>query len=189
MQDESRHSVEANDTQRDRLTDSLYVELKQLALARLRFERRDHTLQATALVHEVWMRMENGAGPKEREHFMRTAAKCMRQVLTDHARGKKAQKRGGGQAMVALDEVDIPNGPWSRLTPEELITLDLALDKLQTIDERQSLIVELRFFGGFSEDEIAAHTHVSTRTVKRELESARAWLNGQMRKAAIPVPR
>jgi RNA polymerase sigma-70 factor, ECF subfamily len=165
----------------DRLTESLYLQLKELALARLRSERRDHTLQATALVHEVWMRIGNAAW-SHREHLMRVAAKCMRQVLTDYARGRRAHKRGGDRILISLGDGDIPHGPWSSLTPVELIALDTALTKLQTIDERQCLIVELRFFGGLTESEIAASVGLSVRSVRREWESARGWLHAQMRK-------
>jgi RNA polymerase sigma-70 factor (ECF subfamily) len=168
-------------TFRDRVTDSLYLELKNVAMARLRLERPNHTLQPTELVHEVCLRLlRSEVRSEDREHLIRTAAHCMRHVLVDYARSKEAQKRGSNNPMISLDE-GMPVLPeWRSLSPEEVIDLDKALTKLQTFDERQALVVELRFFAGLNEEEIAVMLKVSTRTVKRDWEMSRAWLQGQL---------
>jgi RNA polymerase sigma-70 factor (ECF subfamily) len=166
----------------NRLTASVYIELKKIALARLRSERANLTLQPTALVNEVCLRLlGSGVCPIDRDHLLRVAARCMRHVLVDYARSKEAAKRGNRQPVVSLqEELQVPK-EFSSLSTEEIIDLDRALTRLQTIDERQALVVELRFFGGLSEDETSELLQVSSRTVRRDWEISRAWLRGQLR--------
>ena len=155
----------------------VYRELRGLAAAYIRRERRDHTLQATALVHEAYLRLvdQTQVESPSRAQFFAIAANLMRQILVNHAKHHRAAKRGGGNK-VALDEgaaVVQPRGV-------DLIALDGALDKLAQLDPRQSRIVELRFFGGLTEDEIADVLGVSAITVKRDWRIARAELHRQL---------
>ena len=155
----------------------VYRELRGLAAAYIRRERRDHTLQATALVHEAYLRLvdQTQVESPSRAQFFGIAANLMRQILVNHAKHHRAAKRGGGNK-VALDEgaaVVQPRGV-------DLIALDSALDKLAQLDPRQSRIVELRFFGGLTEDEIADVLGVSAITVKRDWRIARAELYRQL---------
>jgi RNA polymerase sigma factor (TIGR02999 family) len=141
-----------------------------MAAGRLRGERPGHTLQATALVHELFLKMADGAiAARDRRHFMGVAARAMRQILVDHARRKMADKRGGGAHHTTLGGHDVA----VRLDPAGLLDLDRALDGL---DERQRKVVELRFFVGLEEREIAEALDVSERTVRRDWVKARAWL-------------
>jgi RNA polymerase sigma-70 factor (ECF subfamily) len=155
----------------ERLFDVLYDELHRLAEAQLRRERVDHTLQPTALVHEAFLRL-SGASPdaQDRVHFASIAARAMRQVVVDHARRRAASKRGGGWFRTTL-------GPAvasaTEIDPVEMIALDEALD---TLDERQRRVVEMRFFAGLEETEVAAILGVTERTVRRDWVKARAWL-------------
>lgn len=155
----------------------VYAELKRLALSQLRSERPGHTLQATALVHEAYMRLANQQeGWNGRAHFYALAAKVMRRILTDYARQRNAGKRGGGKIKLSLDEhLGVPVEQCPMLTD-----LDEALERLEEISPRQAKIIELRFFGGLTEDEVAEVIGVSSRTVKRQWESARAWLYGEL---------
>ena len=160
----------------------VYRELRGLAAAYIRRERRDHTLQPTALVHEAYLRLvdQTQVRSPSRAQFFAIAANLMRQILVNHAKHHRAAKRGGGNK-VALDEgaaVVQPRGV-------DLIALDEALDKLAQLDPRQSRIVELRFFGGLTEDEIAEVLGVSAITVKRDWRIARAVLHRQL---AAEVP-
>jgi RNA polymerase sigma-70 factor, ECF subfamily len=182
--DQNREPVDAD------LTASLYAELKTMAVARLRSERANHTLQPTALVHEVCLRLLRAEAPwEDRQHLIRTAAHCMRHLLVDYARTKAAVKRGEGQPIICLDDAPTPVFPrFQALNLEDIIDVDRALTKLHSFDERQALVVELRFFGGLNEDEIALILGISPRTVKRDWESARAWLRGQL-KPQPPVNR
>lgn len=182
-------SQEPDKQPKEDLTASVYAELKGLALARLRFERQGHTLQPTALVHEVCVRLLGGDFRWEnRDHLLRSAARCMRHILVDYARSREASKRGKDQPIVSLDDAPTMPAPWRTLSPEEVIDLDNALVRLSKVDERQVLIVELRFFGGLTEDEIAEILGVSSRTVKREWEMARAWLRDQLRRTEHASP-
>lgn len=137
-------------------------------------EREDHTLQATALVHEAYLRLErqDGAGWDERAHFLGVAARTMRRALCDHARAKLTLKRGGGERRVPLeiDTLELPS------RGAELVALDEALGQLEEIDGRQAQIVELRYFGGLTVLEVADALGVSPRTVDGEWAMARAWL-------------
>jgi RNA polymerase sigma factor (TIGR02999 family) len=158
----------------------VYEELRRLAATALRGERRDHTLQPTALVHEAYLRLgdEPQARWENRAHFVAVAARAMRRVLVDHARARKAQKRGSGGARVSLEDIDlVAPAPNSDL---DLVLLDQALARLSLIDPRQGRMVELRFFGGLTVDETAALLGTSARTVKRDWRMARAWLKREM---------
>jgi RNA polymerase sigma factor (TIGR02999 family) len=161
-----------------RLVEVLYAELKRVAGACLRSERRDHTLQATALVHEAYLRLagERHTGWQNRRHFLTAAAQVMRRVLVDCARARKAQKRGGGMCKVELDS----NLPLRVDWAQDFLDVDAALEELASVDARQARVVELRFFAGLTEAEIAETVGVSERTVKREWEFARAWLHGRL---------
>ena len=159
----------------DRLLPLVYDELRRIARRRLRAERTGHTLQTAALVHEAYLRLvdQQGATIQNRAHFLAIAAQLMRQILVDHARRRRAGKRGGGMAMtIALDQDVIPVGP-----PDvDLLALDESLEKLAAIDPRQSRIVEMRFFAGLDVEEIAEAIGVSPATVRRDWAMAKAWL-------------
>jgi RNA polymerase sigma factor (TIGR02999 family) len=158
----------------------VYEELRRLAATALKSERPDHTLQATALVHEAYLRLadEPQARWENRAHFLAVASRAMRRILVDHARGRNAKKRGSGAARLALEDVDpISPEPNAHL---DLILLDLALERLSAFDSRQGRIVELRFFGGLTVEETAEVVGTSARTVKREWQIARAWLKREM---------
>lgn len=162
-----------------RLIPIVYNELKRMAGAQMQRERPGHTLQATALVHEAYMRMAGGEqGPwQNRAHFFAIAANAMRQVLMDHARRRHAGKRGGANALkVDIDTELLISG--DKL--EDVIAIDEALDRLAKIDPRQSRLVELRFFAGLDVEQAAEVMGVSPTTIKREWRSARAWLHGEL---------
>lgn len=157
----------------------IHGELRRLAVQRLRTERREHTLQPTALVNEAWIRLADmHADWQNRSHFLAVAATAMRRILVDHARQRNALKRGLGLEKLAMDDAiyEVP-GP---MPDERLLALDEALTKLDALDQRQARLVELRFFGGLSIEETAAMMGTSTGTVKREWAAARAWLYDAM---------
>ncbi len=156
----------------------LYRELHQMASRMMHRERAQHTLQATALVNEAYLRLVGSTElqGKGRAHFMEAAAGAMRRILVDHAREVGAQKRGGGWNRVTLHET-----PENETAQElDVIALVQALEQLEALDPRQAKIVELRFFTGLSGQEIADHIGVSRNTVVRELTMARAWLQRAM---------
>ena len=158
----------------------VYDELRRLAAAVLRHERQDHTLQPTALVHEAYLRLadEPHGRWENRAHFLAVAARAMRRILVDHARGRNAQKRGSGAVRFALEDVE-PAASGS--APDlDLVILDEALARLSVLDARQARIIELRFFGGLTVEETAAAISASPRTVKRDWQIARAWLKREM---------
>jgi RNA polymerase sigma factor (TIGR02999 family) len=159
---------------RDRLVPLVYDELRSLAARSLSRERSDHTLQATALVNEVYLKLvdQRVVRWRDRAHFFAVAAAVMRRILVDHARRVRAAKRGSGMATLPLDE-DAVLAPESAV---DLVALHDALDRLAAIDARQSQIVELRFFGGLTIDEAAEVLRVSPATVKSDWTLARAWL-------------
>ncbi len=156
----------------------VYRELRKIALAHLRRERPDHTLQATALVHEAYLRLsaQREVHWKNRAHFFGIAAQAMRRILADYARHRGAEKRGGNEIRVPLDEeICISDEHCTLVT-----ALDEALERLQRLNSRQARVVELRFFSGLSEEEIAEVTGVTVRTVRRDWRMARAWLYGEL---------
>ncbi len=158
----------------DRLVPLVYAELHRLAHFYLARERRGHTLQTTALVNEACVRLM-GAGRidwRDKAHFFAVAATTMRQVLTQHARLRYARKRGGGAVRVEFSEASMP----SPKRDKDLIALDDALNCLAANDPREAKVVELRFFGGLSEGEIAHVLGISDRTVRREWDHAKVWL-------------
>lgn len=164
---------------RDALMPLVYDELRRVARRNLAGQRSDHTLQATALVHEAYLRLVNRKQVhwQGRVHFFALAAQVMRQILVDHARSHNAAKRGGGAITVTLDE-DSPGSEGA--INVDLIDLDTALKKLATLDARQSHLVELRFFGGLSVEEAAQAVNISPATGKREWATARVWLHHAM---------
>ncbi len=163
----------------DELTSLVYKELRQLAASQLRRERRSHTLQPTALVHEAYMRLVDQKKPnwQSRSHFFGVAARLMRQILVDHARRRQAGKRAG--LKVSLEEAVSFEQDRSR----DLVALDLGLTALEKIDPRKCKAVELRYFGGLSMDEIAHALDVSPVTVRRDLRMAEAWLHHELQNA------
>lgn len=152
----------------------VYSELRKLAAGYLKNERTDHTLQPTALVHEAYIRLVDWQNTnwQNRSHFFAVAAQIMRNILVDHARRKKAEMHGGNLQKLALDEAI----SFSQVREVDLVDLDDALQELEKLDERQSKIVELRFFGGLTIEETAHAIGVSTMTVSREWNFAKAWL-------------
>jgi RNA polymerase sigma factor (TIGR02999 family) len=158
----------------DQLLPVVYEELHRMAERMMRSERADHTLQPTALIHEAFLRLVDNERDEwdSRVHFMRVAARAMRFVLVDHSRARRAQKRGGNRHKVTLDE-----GLFAvAAEAEQLLLIDEALTRLGEVDEQLAQIVEMRFFGGMQNDEIARALAVSTRTVERGWRLARAWL-------------
>jgi RNA polymerase sigma factor (TIGR02999 family) len=155
----------------------IYADLHARAQLYMRRERRDHTLQPTALVHETYLRLmhEGGAGYESRAHFLAAASIVMRRILVDHARQRAAAKRPGGRQRVELNDVLAAQNP--RL--DQMLALDEALTRLAACDARQARVVEMLFFGGLTAEEAAETLGVSTRTVKRDFRSARAWLQTQ----------
>jgi RNA polymerase sigma factor (TIGR02999 family) len=160
------------------LTEMVYDELRKLAAAYMRRERAGHTLQPTALVNDALLELVGGAAveAKDRAHFFALAAGVMRRVLVDHARTRGAAKRGGGQKRVNLHS-GVAIVPDSDV---EALALDDALTRLAALDARQSRIVELRFFGGLSMEEVAEHLGVSKRTAETDWALARAWLHREL---------
>ncbi len=156
----------------------VYDELRSLAHHYMRSERRGHTLQTTALVHEAFLKMGGGeeAEFEGKSHFMRIAARAMRRVLIDHARRRLAEKHGGGRPRQPLEEVEVLLGE-----PDvDFLALDEALDKLGEMDEHLAQIVELRFFAGLSAEEAANVLGVSVRKLQYDWRMARAWLKQAM---------
>jgi RNA polymerase sigma factor (TIGR02999 family) len=163
------------------LMPALYAEIRKLAGSYLRRERPDHTLQATALVNEAYMRLvdQREVQWQNRAHFFGIAAQIMRRILVDHARMQHAEKRGSGQSPIVLDEgLDVADRQL------DFVAVDDALKTLAELDPRQAQIVELRFFGGLSIEETAEVTQVSPATVKREWASARAWLRRELERSS-----
>ena len=163
----------------DELLPLVYRELRQIAARHLAQERPGHTLQATALVHEVYLRLidQHSVDWRNRAHFFSIAAEMMRRILVNHAVSRRAQKRGAGETLLSLDEViSFPNRQ-----DVDLILLDEALTRLAELDPSQARIVELRFFGGLTVEEVAEVLGVSDSEVKREWRSAKAWLTTQLK--------
>lgn len=164
----------------ERLFPLVYEELHRIASAYMRRERPDHTLQATALVHEAFLRLtgspQDAAPFDSLRHFVATAAVAMRRILVNHAKAKGAEKRGGGQALLALDDIA---AEFSRRSID-LIALEEALERLAVLDARQARLVELRFFGGMTFEDCAKTLDLSVRMVHYEWTHARAWLRDQI---------
>jgi len=171
-----------------RLIEALYSELRKLAAACMRNERSDHTLQPTALVNEAYLRLveQRGKEWQSRGHFLGVAAQVMRRVLVDYARAKKSHKRAGQAIRLTLEENFLPSiKPWE----DHVIDIDTALNKLSTFDPRQARIIELRYFAGMTDCEIADVVGVSERTVKRDCKAGRAWLHGELQPVGdAPAP-
>lgn len=166
-----------------RLLSVVYPELKRLARGYLRRERADHTLGVTDLVHEVYLRLADGDGDwQDRAHFFRVASQAMRRILVDYARAHNAEKRGGGKANITFEDALFVAAD----TCGYLVDVDEALNRLSSIDPRQARVVELRFFGDLTIEEIAAVLECSSRTVKRDWRFAQAWLRRELtRKGAV----
>ena len=156
----------------------VYDELRQRAGRIMSAERKDHTLQRTALVHEAYMRLvKPGAGFESRLHFLNAAALAMRRILLDHAEARKRIKRGGGAEKVRLDDgIDVPG----KDPPVDVEALDEALNRLAEKSPRQAQVVQLRFFAGVTDAEIAELLKVSEKTVQRDWATARLWLYDQV---------
>lgn len=172
---------------RDQLFAVVQPELRQIAAHLMQRERRDHTLEPNALVNELCVRLlgNQPISYQNRAHFFAIAAQAMRRILIDHARARVASKRGGEQQRVPLSDVD----GWHVLTPsEDLLALDAALATLDAVDPRAARVVELRFFGGLREDEVAEALGVSVITVKRDWKAARAWLVGRLQSLGSTAP-
>lgn len=163
----------------DALFPIVYAELRRLASSYLRNERPDHTLQSTALVHEAYLRLvDQNVSWQNRAHFLGIAAQTMRRILLDYAKRRAASKRGGGDVTLQVDE-DVVQGKGRELN---LIALDDALSSLEKMDPVRGRIVEMRFFGGLSNEEVAAAMGVSPKTVQRQWGGAKAWLFEAMKK-------
>jgi RNA polymerase sigma factor (TIGR02999 family) len=165
----------------DQLVPLVHRELQRLARRAMAGERPDHTLQPTALVNEVYLRLVDMRTVRwtDRAHFFALSARLMRRILVDLARSKRYQKRGGGMPMIALDEAALP----AREKGEDLVALDEALERLAELDPRRSQVVELRFFGGLGVDETAEVLNVSRHTVMRDWTLARTWLLRELRQS------
>jgi RNA polymerase sigma factor (TIGR02999 family) len=164
----------------DRLIPLVYDELYRLARRYMRQERPDHTLQATSLVNEAYLRLidVNRIEWRNRAHFLALAAQMMRRILVEFARNRHRQKRGGGAVQVSLDDVqELPDSK-----EHDLVALSDALSGLATFDARMSQVVELRFFGGLTVDETADVLRVSPETVMRDWKTAKAWLLREVRR-------
>lgn len=167
----------------ERVMPLVYDELRHLARRHLRHERPGHTLQGTGLVHEAFLRLsqERAVQWESRSQFFSLASKLMRHILVDHARARQADKRGGGQIALSLDELSEAGQGWPAAPSGgelalDILALDQCLQRLEQLDPQQSQVVELRYFGGLSIDETAATLGISPATVKREWVTARAWL-------------
>ena len=158
----------------DRLYPLVYDELRRVARQALARERAEHTLQATELVHEAFFKLLGTTGIpwQDRSHFLAVAARALRQILVDHARRRRAEKRGGGAEHVTLGDADAQ----LLLPDDELVALDEALAKLEHVEPRLRAVVEYRYFAGLTEREIASVLGVTERTVQRDWVKARAWL-------------
>jgi RNA polymerase sigma factor (TIGR02999 family) len=165
----------------NKLMPAIYSELHKIAAGYLSKERPDHTLQATALIHEAYLQLvkDQDSQWQNRKHFFRAAAQVMRHILVNHALARKTDKRGGAEIKYTLDEaIGISEGKdW------DIVALNDALNNLAKFDARKSQLVELRFFGGFSLEEIAEMMETSLATVNREWRLTKAWLHGEIKKS------
>ena len=165
---------DGNEEAKELLLPFVYDELKRQARILMLSERKNHTLQPTALVHEAFLKLgqQTGIDWKNRSHFYGIASRLMRQVLIDHARLHATAKRGNRPIHFSLDDIQIPVEERA----DSLLVLNDVLDRLETLDEQQARIVEMRFFGGLNNAEIAENLDISERTVGREWQAARLWL-------------
>ncbi|MBV8477329.1 MAG: sigma-70 family RNA polymerase sigma factor [Acidobacteriaceae bacterium] len=171
--------AEGDQTAAAQLAPLIYEELRRLAVGRLRRERPDHTLQATALVNEAYIKLtaQRGAKWQNRAQFFALASQAMRRILVDYARTQHRVRRGGKQKKISLEEICVVSPEPS----DELLAVDESLAHLQRLDPRQARIVELRYFGGLTVDETAEALGISAKTVTREWNIARAWLYGDLK--------
>lgn len=177
-QDWLRESGVAEEDWSRQIFPQLYGELHRLAQQCMRGERPDHTLQPTALLHEAWLKLSrlDPAALSSREHFLALAALIMRRILVSHARSRAAAKRGGGRTGLLIEDVA---GQFEDRAID-LLALEEALERLAELDRQQARIVELRFFGGLTVEQVAQLLELSPRTVYQEWAHARAWLHGQL---------
>jgi RNA polymerase sigma factor (TIGR02999 family) len=164
----------------------VYDELRRLAQSLMLQERPDHTLQATALVNEAYLRLlgQSQVDWKGKAHFRAIAAKMIRRVLVDYARAHQRDKRGGQAARLTLQESSVLDSPNAE--PLDVLSLHEAVERLEQLNERQARVVELRFFAGLSVEETAEILHVSARTIKDDWRFAKAWLRMQLQQEADP---
>jgi len=162
----------------DRLLPMVYAELRRIARKHLRDERQDHTLQPTALVHEMYARLVGQKPPdlRDRIHFLSVAAQVMRQILIDHARTKYAKKRGGRQEKLSMDEYQ----HFCMEKPAIMVSIDDALNQLARHDARKARLIEMRFFGGLTAEESASVLELPVNVVRRELRVAQAWFQREL---------
>ncbi|MDQ6655501.1 MAG: sigma-70 family RNA polymerase sigma factor [Verrucomicrobiota bacterium] len=158
----------------EKLIPLVQPELHRLAQRHMRSERPGHTLQTTALLDDAFLELADKTHPQwqNRAHFFAVAAQLMRRIMVDHARQRQAQKRGGGAIRVTLDEV----AAVTQMRADQLLALDEALDELAAFDQRQAQVVEMRYFGGLTMEEIADVLKIHPNTAKRDWAAARAWL-------------
>lgn len=166
----------------DDLAERLYPELHRLARMQLRRLRPGQTLNTTALVHEAYVKLMGSAGFADRGHFLAASARAMRHILVNAARDRLADKRGGGAALIPLDEVQVAD---ERAHCNEVLAVGQALERLRELDERLCRVVECRFYAGMTEEETAVALNVSDRTVRRDWLRARAWLKSDMGRLGI----
>jgi len=174
---------EGNQHAFERLSELVYDELRRMARGYLAGERRDHTLQPTALVHETYLRLvdQTAMAFEDRRHFFALAATTMRRILVDHARGQRCEKRGGDQQRVTLDAV----GELAAADrAAEVLAVDEALERLAVEDRLKASVVELRFFGGLTNDEVASVLGLSEPTVRRHWRTAKLWLHRELQRAS-----
>lgn len=179
--DHTRWLNASHDSRDGEMFAALYEELMKIARARMRGERAGHTLDATALVHEAWLRLEKGSRRwwRDRAEFYGFAAEAMRRILVESARRRMAWKRGGDAEVLALEETDLP--VTASLPDDRLIEVHEVLDRLEAENEVDGQIVKLRFFGGMKNREIAALLEVSEMTVQRHWAAAKVWLYHALR--------
>ena len=172
----------------DELFPTIYGELRRVAGRYLGRERRNHTLQPTALVHEAWLRLQNerGGAWQSRTHGLALGAQAMRRLLIDHGRHQKRDKRGGGIPALPVDEL-MKAAETAAVPVEDLLTLEAALSRLEAEDARAAQVVILRFFAGMSSPEVAEHLGVSVRTVEGDWTYAKAWLRRELSDPTHPT--
>ncbi len=170
-----------NDAALTELAPLIYEDLRRLAHRQMNGQRPNHTLQTTALVNEAYLRLAGQTSPswQTRAHFFAVAARAMRQILVNYAASYRAQKRGGGALKVELDEGALVSPEKSK----EIVDLHEALERLATLDSRKAQVVELKYFGGLSYDEIAEVLKISPVTVRRDWQFAKAWLYTELQEA------